>query len=178
MVPAAPATASAAAVAALAVAGAAGPIHYMTSVPGRSHSGPLPAATNPERAMAGRLTNRVAALARSPRNIKHYEALERAARYIETELSALGYKPEPQIYTVAGRAVRNIEVTIEPRDAARARGTIVIGAHYDSYEDTPGANDNATGTAAVLELARMLADQRGKSDVRYRLVLFVNEEPP
>jgi Zn-dependent M28 family amino/carboxypeptidase len=93
-------------------------------------------------------------------------------------LTALGYVTTPQVYTVSGRAVRNIEATIEPRDPARARGTIVIGAHYDSYENTPGANDNATGTAAVLELARLLADLRGKADVRFRLVLFVNDEPP
>jgi hypothetical protein len=166
------------AVAAVMLAGVAGAIRYMTSVPGRSHVGPLPGLSAPERTMTERLTRHIATLARSPRNIKHYDNLERAARTIESELTALGYTPVPQIYTVERRAVRNIEVTIEPRDAARSRGTIVIGAHYDSYEDTPGANDNASGTAAVLELARLLADQRGKGDVRLRLVLFVNEEPP
>ena len=56
--------------------------------------------------------------------------------------------------------------------------TIVVGAHYDSALGTPGANDNATGTAAVLELARLLSDLKGKSAKRIRLVLFVNEEPP
>ena len=54
---------------------------------------------------------------------------------------------------------------------------IVVGAHYDSARGTPGANDNASGVAAVLELARLLRglDSNGK---RIRLVLFVNEEPP
>ena len=54
----------------------------------------------------------------------------------------------------------------------------VVGAHYDSYFHAPGANDNATGTVGVIELARLLADLRAASSLRIRLVLFVNEEPP
>ena len=54
----------------------------------------------------------------------------------------------------------------------------MVGAHYDSYFHAPGANDNGTGTAGVIELARLLADLRGRSSLRIRLVLFVNEEPP
>ena len=50
---------------------------------------------------------------------------------------------------------------------------ITISCRY-----APGANDNATGTAAVIELARSLANLRGRSSLRIRLVLFVNEEPP
>jgi Zn-dependent M28 family amino/carboxypeptidase len=56
--------------------------------------------------------------------------------------------------------------------------TLVVGAHYDSYFHAPGANDNGTGVAGVLELARLLSDLRGRSALRIRLVLFVNEEPP
>jgi Zn-dependent M28 family amino/carboxypeptidase len=55
---------------------------------------------------------------------------------------------------------------------------LVVGAHYDSAPDTPGANDNASGTAAVLELARLLRDLQGQTRKRIRLVFFVNEEPP
>ena len=54
----------------------------------------------------------------------------------------------------------------------------MVGAHYDSYGHAPGANDNGTGVAAVLELARLLADLRGKASLRIRFALFVNEEPP
>ena len=53
----------------------------------------------------------------------------------------------------------------------------MLGAHYDSYGDAPGANDNGTGVAAVLELARLLKEWRPR-DTRLRFVLFVNEEPP
>jgi Zn-dependent M28 family amino/carboxypeptidase len=58
----------------------------------------------------------------------------------------------------------------------KANEIIVIGAHYDSVRGTVGANDNASGTAAVLEMARLLKDKRLARTVR--LVAFVNEEPP
>ena len=143
-----------------------------------SHTGGLPALADAERSTATRLRPHIRAIASRPHNIEHYDELEKAALYIEAELSALGYQPVPQIYEVDGRAVRNIEVTIEPANAAASRGTIVLGAHYDFYGDAPGANDNGTGTAAVLELARLLSDLRDRSETRIHLVLFVNEEPP
>jgi hypothetical protein len=158
----------------LAIAGAS----YVTSVPGKSYEGALPALAAAEAATAGRLAAHVRAIASKPHNVEHYEELEKAAAYIEGELRTLGYQPTPQIYQADGRAVRNIEVTIEPAQANANRGTIVVGAHYDSYGDAPGANDNGTGTAAVIELARLLSDLRNKSEARIRLVLFVNEEPP
>ncbi len=152
--------------------------YYMTAVPGRSHTGPLPPLSAVEAETATRLRAHIEAIARGPRNLVHYAALEKAAQYIEAELRALGYRPALQIFEVTGRAVRNIEATIEAVEPANGRGTIVVGAHYDSCGDAPGANDNGSGTAAVIELARLLADLRGRSDVRIRLVLFVNEEPP
>src|SRR5262249_6599417 len=151
---------------------------YMTSVPGRAYAGPLPALTADEASLARRLAGHVTAIAHVPHNMAHYDELEKSARYIETELRKIGYQPVPQIYETDRRPVRNIEVVIGPADASKARATIVIGAHYDSFGNAPGANDNGTGTAAVLELARLLGDLRGRTDVRIRLVLFVNEEPP
>ena len=73
--------------------------------------------------------------------------------------------------------MRNISVELAPPDATAATPSLVIGAHYDSADDAPGANDNGSGSAAVLELARLLKDVPLK-DKRLRLVLFVNEEPP
>jgi hypothetical protein len=151
---------------------------YVTSVPGTAHTGPLPVLADAEAATATRLAAHIKAIASRPHNIAHYADLENAARYIEAELTALGYKPQPQVFQVDGRDVRNIEAVIEPSDPEASRGTIVVGAHYDSFGDAPGANDNGTGTAAVIELARLLADLRGRSGARIRLVLFVNEEPP
>jgi hypothetical protein len=157
---------------------AAAAVRYVTSVPGEPHAGPLPAITQAETVTAARLGAHIRAIASRPHNVEHYDELEKAALYIERELQALGHQVTPQVYEVDGRAVRNLEVVIEPAPAHAGRGTIVVGAHYDSFGDAPGANDNGTGTAAVIELARLLADLRNKSEARIRLVLFVNEEPP
>jgi hypothetical protein len=149
----------------------------MFSVPGRAHQGPLPPPTAEERGLAERLREHVRAVASVPHNVTHYPALERAAQYIERTLKDLGYALDAQVFTVHGRSVRNIEATREARASGEAVRSLVLGAHYDSYEDSPGANDNGTGVAAVLALARLLKDWQGES-TRLRLVLFVNEEPP
>jgi Zn-dependent M28 family amino/carboxypeptidase len=108
--------------------------------------------------------------------VGHPEELERAASHIEAALEGMGHAVQRQPFRAAGQEVRNIEAVIEP--AAANAGTLVVGAHYDSCLDAPGANDNGTGVAGVLELARLLADLRGEASLRIRLVLFVNEEPP
>ncbi|WP_200887468.1 M28 family peptidase [Sphingomonas sp. ERG5] len=149
---------------------------WMTAVPGKSHIGALPPLTADQAAMARRLRGHVDAIAATPHNIEHPEELEHSATYIEGALSALGYAIQRQPFPADGQIVRNIEVTIEP--AIATAGTLVIGAHYDSAGMAPGANDNGSGTAGVIELARQLADLRGKARYRIRLVLFVNEEPP
>ena len=109
--------------------------------------------------------------------MRYHAALERAAKHIEGTLEDLGYALDRQSFVVAGRAVRNIEATREPQGSAASAATLIIGAHYDSYEDAPGANDNGTGVAAVLEMARELRDVQPQR-TRLRFVLFVNEEPP
>ena len=160
------------------VVGSVALLRYMTTVPGTPHQGPIPQLRADEAALAEQLRTHITAIASRPHNIAHYAELEKAARYIEDELRALGYEPFAQVYTADQKQVRNIEVTIEPADPARSRGTVVLGAHYNSAGDAPGANDNGSGTAAVLELARLLRDPRGRIEARIRLVLFVNEEPP
>ncbi len=149
---------------------------WLTSVPGRSHSGPLPPLTPEQTELAARLQTHVRAIASVPHNVGYPDELERSARYIEQALAGAGYEVARQPFQAAWQEVRNIEAVIEA--AAADAPTLVIGAHYDSCCDAPGANDNGTGSAAVLELARLLADLDGKSSLRIRLVLFVNEEPP
>src|SRR5262249_7576109 len=77
-----------------------------------------------------------------------------------------------------GELVRNIDVTVEPAKANADPEVIVVGAHYDSVFGSPGANDNASGAAAVIELARLLRDLDGSAGKRIRLAPFVNAEPP
>ena len=161
----------------LLVAALAAAYWYSLSLPGEPFAGPPPPVTAAESDLAQRLQRHVVAIASEPHNVAHYAALEKSAAYIETELKALGYAPQTQVYAIGDKPVRNISVELAPPGATAATPSLVIGAHYDSADDAPGANDNGSGSAAVLELARLLKDVPLK-DKRLRLVLFVNEEPP
>src|SRR5215203_3107140 len=151
---------------------------WMTAVPSRSHTGPLPPLTPDQVQLAVRLQKHVRAVASRPHNVSHPHELERAALYIEGTLAGMGYEVHRQPFRADREEVRSIEVAIEPDPSKADASTLVIGAHYDSYAHAPGANDNGTGTAGGIELARLLADLQGRSSIRIRLVLFVNEEPP
>jgi Zn-dependent M28 family amino/carboxypeptidase len=159
------------------VAAGYGALHYMTAVPGTPHRGALPALTAEETALAAQLKRHIAMIAAREHNVACHEELEQVARYIEATLAAMGYAVGRQEFFTDGKPVRNIDAVIEPAGISDPE-VIVVGAHYDSVRGSPGANDNASGTAAVLELARMLRDLDGKSGKRLRFVLFVNEEPP
>ena len=108
------------------------------------------------------------------RNVWRYAALRRAAEYIESEFRAFGYFPARQTYDVSRLPVSNIEATLE--GSSPVEGIIVLGAHYDTVGECPGANDNGTGIAALLELARRFAGAPRQRTIRF--VAFVNEEPP
>jgi Zn-dependent M28 family amino/carboxypeptidase len=108
------------------------------------------------------------------RNVWHHDRLTRAEHYIGAELARNGYEPRQHTYAVAGLPVSNVEATLD--GSTRPEESVVVGAHYDSVSGSPGANDNATGVAALLELAGRL---RSRSQARtVRFVAFVNEEPP
>src|SRR5262249_4176680 len=159
---------------ALAAAGY-GALHYMTAVPGKPYRGPLPPLTPEEAALAASLERHIAIIAAREHNVAHYDALEKVARYIEAALTSLGYAVGRQEFSADGELVRNIDVTLEPAKANADPEVIVVGAHDTG---SPGANDNASGAAAVIELARLLRDLDGSAGKRIRLALFVNEEPP
>jgi Zn-dependent M28 family amino/carboxypeptidase len=108
------------------------------------------------------------------RNLWSYGALERAAQYVSTELAASGYAPVRQTYELAKLPLSNVEAVLE--GTARAAEIVVVGAHYDTVVGCPGANDNATGVAAMLELAQRFSGRPQARTIRF--VAFVNEEPP
>jgi Zn-dependent M28 family amino/carboxypeptidase len=113
-----------------------------------------------------------------PRSVFQPAALDAAAAYITGVWTAQGYAVTRQTYEVNKVACANLSVEIPgPRHPAEI---VVIGAHYDTVDETPGANDNASGVAALLELSRRFkSGSRGPSPSRtIRLVAFVNEEPP
>lgn len=149
---------------------------FMMSMPGKSHKGPLPPATLEEQLLAQRLESDVTMLAETigERNTRRYRQLQQAAAFISGRFRDLGYAVREEPYPADGRQVANIEA--ELKGARQPEEIVVIGAHYDSPPDSPGANDNASGVAALLELARQFqAAQPGRT---IRFVAFVNEEPP
>ncbi|MFK7841178.1 MAG: M28 family peptidase [Sphingorhabdus sp.] len=149
---------------------------WLTSVPGSSYRGALPELSSGENLVSRNLANHVSTIGAKPHNIEHLGNLNAAASYIESELRSLGYDVVEQPFEVDGTIVKNIEVVIDPAESDAQ--TLVLGAHYDSYGRAPGANDNGSGAAAALELARLLKNLDGKSRLRIRIAFFVNEEPP
>ena len=149
---------------------------YSLHMPGQTHRGPLAPLSAEEGRIRDRLAAHVQTLAGDigERNLWHYPALLTAASYIEGTLTELGYAPADEPFESRGRTVRNI--LAERRGSTQAEEIVLVGAHYDSVLGSPGANDNASGVAALLELARLLADQALPRTVRF--VAFVNEEAP
>jgi len=148
----------------------------MIFMPGKSWSETIPPLSTEEQLIHDNLKRHVVMLAEQigERNVWHAEALVAAASYIRNTLEDLGYQVHIQLFESEGQTVQNIEVELP--GATAPQEIAVVGAHYDSVPDGPGANDNASGIAALLEIARMLA---GKTRARtLRLVAFVNEEQP
>jgi len=108
------------------------------------------------------------------RNTFRPQALRRAAAYIEQAWRDQGYTVTRHEYAMGGDTWANLEITRRGRE--HPDDIILIGAHYDSVIGSPGANDNATGIAALLELSRPAAARDLGKTVRF--VAFVNEEPP
>jgi acetylornithine deacetylase/succinyl-diaminopimelate desuccinylase-like protein len=108
------------------------------------------------------------------RHVWRPQALRAAAEYVRGEFQAMGFAVATQAYDVHGVRCENLEATIP--GSGRAGEIVLAGAHYDTVAGSPGANDNASGVAGLIEIARGL---RGTAPRRtLRLVAFVNEEPP
>jgi Zn-dependent M28 family amino/carboxypeptidase len=145
-------------------------------MPGHSFSGPFPPLSEDEIEIQHRLERHVEMLAGKigERSLIKYNNLEAAISYIEKTFGELNYKVSFQDFSVEGKIAKNIEVEILGKSYSDE--IIVVGAHYDSVIGSPGANDNATGVAAVLEFARLLKGQNLSRTLH--LVAFANEEPP
>lgn len=154
---------------------------YFTSMPGESFAGEFAPLDAEEAALAVRLHDHVASLAGEigARDVTRPEALERAAAVIREAWRAQGFEVMEQEFDSHGLTVRNLSIEL-PGSTVRDE-IVVIGAHYDTAFGSPGADDNASGVAALLEISRQWAPAAGASTVHdrsLRFVAFVNEEPP
>lgn len=176
---------------------------FATKMPGRSFDGDVPPLAEAERDLLRRLEGHVTALADGigERNVWRRGSLAEAADFIQTTLEGYGYDVGRRPYAATRDEVRRIigrfgitagplgravdalsdEITFVNLEAvhpgsSRADEIVVVAAHYDTVPLSPGANDNGSGVAAVLELARLLKGRALRRTVRF--VLFANEEPP
>jgi Zn-dependent M28 family amino/carboxypeptidase len=102
------------------------------------------------------------------------ETLNAAADFIDKEFQALGFVVESHFYECDEAKVRNL--IVEKKGSQPELSSIVVGAHYDTVVGTPGADDNASGIAGLLELARLLKDHPNMRTIKF--VAFPHEEPP
>jgi Zn-dependent M28 family amino/carboxypeptidase len=146
-----------------------------TRMPLRSYKGHFQPLSQEESQLAARLSAHVKYLSETigEKNVSHAESLQKAKDYIRADLEQSGYIVGDHTYLVSGRSVSNLEVRLTGHDNS---GEIVVGAHYDSVYGSPGANDNASGVAAVLELAHEFQGHNEQESIRF--LFFVNEEPP
>jgi hypothetical protein len=117
---------------------------------------------------------RVLSASQPARSHLQVEALDAMAAFIADGFREAGLRPSEQEFTVDGRVYRNVIASIGPAGGAR----VIIGAHYDVAGDMPGADDNASGIAGLLALARRLRPQEPRLSRRIEFVAYTLEEPP
>jgi Zn-dependent M28 family amino/carboxypeptidase len=135
-----------------------------------------PSAAPVERIEPRRLETHVRMLAETlaPRHWKRQDNLDRVAAYVGAQLGEAGARVTEQVYAVEGAGrYRNIIGSFGPDAGDR----VVVGAHYDAAGPFPAADDNASGVAGLLELARLLGAGSPPA-ARVDLVAFTLEEPP
>jgi len=113
------------------------------------------------------------------RSFRNLPALEKSASYIEERFRECGLGPERQKFEYFGNTYFNLIAKVPgPPSMSTGPGALplIVGAHYDTVEGSPGADDNASGVAALLELARFLSETPPARPVT--LAAFSLEEPP
>ncbi|MBD2043818.1 M28 family peptidase [Microcoleus sp. FACHB-672] len=148
----------------------------MIQMPGESYSGEMLPLTAQEIAIRDALRRDIEQLAGQigERNCWRYQQLTAAANFLEASFADSGYHVHRQSFDIDGQTFHNLEVEIAGTD--KVDEIVIIGGHYDSVPNCAGANDNGTGTAAVLALARAFAGTKPSRTLRF--VAFVNEEAP
>lgn len=142
-----------------------------TGQPTRRRNGPSSLSADP-----ARLRRHVEKLSITfhPRNCSHPGNLDLCAAYIAKDFEKAGAKVGVQTFQASGKTYRNVVAHFPGREASAKR--FIVGAHYDSCWETPGADDNASGVAGLLEMARLIGEHGSRCPVE--LVAYTLEEPP
>jgi hypothetical protein len=148
----------------------------MIWMPGVRYTGTVPDLTPAQAELRKSLRRDVEMLATTigPRNVQYPANMKKASKFLLKELTDMGYVVERQNYRALDQDFENLIVEIP--GSSRPKEIVVVGAHYDSAFDSPAANDNGSGVAATLELARSYASRKPSRTLRF--VFFANEEPP
>lgn len=109
-----------------------------------------------------------------PRNAFSYERLQKCAGWIKKRWESQGYVVKSQTFSIQGRDYENLEIEIKGQKTPAE--IVVVSAQYDTLPDSPGANNNASGVAVLLQLSNLLKNY--SPDRTLRFVNFVNEEDP
>jgi Zn-dependent M28 family amino/carboxypeptidase len=150
--------------------------HRTTQMVGKSYSGPFLPLSDQEKKISSNLHGHVFKLAGEigERNIWLPQKLNAAAAYIEKVWQEQNFAVRHQEYLA--RDVESANLIIEIPGISLPQQIVIVGAHYDTVPGSPGANDNASGVASLLEISRLLAGIKPARTIR--LVAFTNEEPP
>lgn len=108
------------------------------------------------------------------RNYKNIESLQKTSDYIEKEMKKMGLETSKQQWKAKGNTYENLIASYQPQKTK----CFILGAHYDVYKEQPGADDNASSVAGLLEIMRILAESKLKLDYGIDFVSFCLEEPP
>ena len=148
----------------------------MLSMPGKSYRGAWVPLNDAERAVDRELRRHVQKICGEigEHNVFTPRAYAAAADYVAAELALSGRPVRRHVYQAHGQVCQNVE--IEFPGSTRSNEIVVVGAHYDSVRGCSGANDNTSGVAALLVLARAFSNAVPERTLR--LVAFANEEPP
>ena len=107
-----------------------------------------------------------------PRTYNNVDVLDTVAERIRNEFQKNTDRVSFQNYAVEEKQYKNVIASFGPEEGER----IIVGAHYDVCGNQDGADDNASGVAGILELAKLLKDKTSK--YRIDLVAYTLEEPP